>query len=130
MPFLHSILSACADLLFVLYVKRFYGLNIAYKASLCRIISWFTVYMCTRSLTNTIEEIFTIFSLAALQQASSLNKTNTNSYWWFHLCGFFSFVIRSTSAINLIPIYTLQFFYLCKTSYSKCKFTAQFILVG
>ena len=130
-PLIHAIGSACADLAFFKFVKRFYGSDIANKASFCRTISWFTMYMSTRSLTNNLEEIFTIFCLASLHKPSTDEKiTNQNNYWILHLFGFVSFATRATSAINLIPIYVYQFFGLCSTNYSKFKLFYQFTLIG
>jgi hypothetical protein len=58
------------------------------------------------------------------------DKNKTKSYMKFHLFSFLSFVIRPTSAINLIPIYFYQFFVLSKDGSSRLKFIFQFILVG
>ena len=121
---MHAFGSALADLLFIKFSIKFYGEQIAKYAIFCRMISWFTLYMSTRSLTNNVEEMFTIFCLASLK----MNKDS--SYWSLHLFGFISFVIRATAAINLLPIYVFQFFFLCKSSLSRIKFFYQFVSVG
>lgn len=96
-----------------------------------RTISWFTIYMSTRSLTNNMEEIFTIFCLARLINVpSEAAKSSKDSFWLLHICGFVSFAIRATAAINLIPIYVYQFFFLCQTYQSKFRLFWQFILTG
>jgi hypothetical protein len=129
-PTVHAVLSAFADLLFFAFTKRFYGNQIACKASLCRTISWFTMYMSTRSLTNNLEEIFTIFCLINLVSVSNETTSRSTNYWLLHTCGFVSFVIRATAAINLIPIYVYQFFFLCQTYHSKAKLFWQFVFTG
>ncbi len=108
-----------ADYVFYNYVKNEYNEDLAFKSSLCRLMSWFTFYISPRSLTNNIEEILTIFILASYPRKS-------NSYFLFHLLSFISFTIRATSAINLIPIYIYFFF---KTN-SKAKFFNEFLAIG
>lgn len=130
-PVLHATVSACADLVFYKFTRRVYGPEIADKAIFCRLVSWFTLYMSTRSTTNTLEEIFTIFCLASMQESPSRKLENiATNYWTLHICGFVSFVTRATSAINLIPIYVYQLFVLCNSNYLKLKFIFQFALVG
>ncbi len=126
MPLLHATASALADLVFFQLTSRLYGPKIGENALFCRLISWFTVYMSSRSTTNTLEEIFTIFCLGSLKKTSSFST----NYWVLHIFGFISFVTRATSAINLIPIYIYQFLILCNSSYLKLKFFLQFALVG
>ena len=120
-PIIHSIISSIADLAFFIYTRRTYGKNISYLATSCRLISWFTIYTSSRSLTNTLEEVFTIFCLASLSQTR---------FWLIHLFGFVSFVIRPTAAINLIPIYIYGLFFLCESLRLKLKFLIQFIFIG
>lgn len=124
-PILHCFISSCGDLLFLVYAKKFFGLQIAYLSSICRTMSWFTIYMSPRSLTNSLEEILTIACLSCID-----NRNNTGSYFKFHLSGFMSFIIRATSAINLIPIYFYQFFIISYSKASKFKLIQQFIIVG
>ena len=131
-------LSAWADLFYLRYVKRFFGENIAFKASFCRLTSWFTIYMSSRSLTNSLEEVFTIICLSlmraddtpGLKKKDNATKSARNQYWLFHAVAFTSFVVRSTAAINLIPIYVYHFFFLCSSSNSKIRFFVQFVLTG
>ena len=128
MPIIHAFISALGDLIFYLYAKKFFEHNIAYKALICRLLSYYTIYSCTRSLTNNIEEFFTICILASLQKPS--DQTNNTQFYKFHFLSFVSFVIRSTSAINLIPIYVYQFLFLITDNKTRLKFFLQFILVG
>ena len=127
---IHGLLSACADMAFYSYSKNFYGHKIANQAFILRLISWFTIYTCTRSLTNNLEEIFTIFCLNCLHNPKSTTIKMNNSYWLFHFVCFISFIVRSTAAINLIPIYVYQFFYLIKSNSIRLKFIIQFIVTG
>ena len=123
---------------YIVYVKRYFGEEIAIKATFCRLTSWFTIYTSPRSLTNSLEEFFTVVCLNLMQsdEANSHKKDDKSkkiksvNYWKFHFAAFVSFVIRSTAAINLIPIYVYHFFYLCNTVTSKLRFFLQFLLMG
>ncbi len=126
MPIIHALMASLADTVFLHYLRKFFPVDIAHKAMACRLISYYTVYAATRSLTNNVEEFFTICILASMQN----EKNKIKGFMNFHLFSFFSFVIRPTSAINLIPIYFYQFFILTKDSGSRLKFIFQFILVG
>jgi hypothetical protein len=139
-PIFHSLLNAWGDVFFLRYAKQFHGESIAYKAIFCRLTCWFTVYTSPRSLTNSLEEFFTVICLSLMrsdesysykkndkQKPSTKNKPN---YWIFHAVAFTSFVVRSTAAINLIPIYVYHFFYLCKHFSSKLRFIQQFLIMG
>ena len=121
---MHCLLAALADLALFAFVNKNYGSNLAYKVAFCRKISWLNSYMSTRSLTNNVEEILTIFCLYSIER----NPGKNTNFMLFHFFAFLSFVIRSTAAINLIPIYFYNFFFLCKSS--KFKFIYQFVLVG
>ncbi len=114
------------------YSKHFFGHKIANKALILRLISWFTIYTSTRSLTNNLEEMFTIFCLNCLinPKSQTIMDSQINSYWLFHFISFISFSIRATAAINLIPIYVYQFFYLIKSNSARFKFVFQFVITG
>ena len=124
---------------FLAYVKKIHGEKLAYKAIFCRLTSWFTIYTSPRSLTNSLEELFTVICLSLMQpdESYSSKKNDTHkkirqepNYWSFHLVAFTSFVIRSTAAINLIPIYVYHFFFLCNKFSSKLRFIQQFLISG
>ncbi len=135
---MHALLSALADLLFFTYVKRTFGLGLAKIAISCRLFSWYLIYISTRSLTNMLEEAFTIMSLNCLPKSaekkpkshSKSEKNTKNSFWLFHSINFLSFVLRSTAAINLIPIYIFYFFILLQTKWSRFVFIIQFAFIG
>ena len=126
-PIVHAFISSVGDLVYLIFLKKNFKKNIAYKAMACRLFNFYTIYSSKRSITNNIEEFFTICILASFKTDSDLNKSN---FWFFHLFAFLSFVIRATSAINLIPIYMYQFFHLIKENSIRFKFVFQFILVG
>ena len=125
--FAHCFLASVADFAFYLFVARFYGEALAFRAGFCRLVSWLTIYMSTRSLTNNIEEIFTVFCLYSMQK---FPLASNKSFLSLHLFAFFSFLIRSTAAINLAPTYFYNFFVLCNNPQLKLKFFYQFIFVG
>ena len=119
-------MSSLADTIFLYYLRKFYPVEVAHKAMVCRLINYYTVYAATRSLTNNVEEFFTICILASMQN----EKNKTKGFIKFHFFSFLSFVIRPTSAINLIPIYFYQLFVLSKDDSSRLKFIFQFIIIG
>jgi hypothetical protein len=125
-PIIHACITAIGDLVYLIFLKKFFKKDIAYKAMACRLFNFYNLYSSTRSLTNNIEEFFAICILASFKRDLDLNK----NFWFFHLFAFLSFVIRATSAINLIPIYIYQFFHLIKENSIRFKFILQFILVG
>lgn len=114
---IHALLTAIGDLLFYNHVVRTHGKQLALTASLLRCISWYSVYTSSRSLTNSLEELFTIIVLFCWS-----SKRN----FLFHVFAFLAFVIRSTAAINLIPIYFFAFF----STRSKTRFVFEFLLAG
>jgi hypothetical protein len=117
----HAVLTSIGDLTFLLYTSRVYGKQIGFLATVCRLVSWFTLYTSTRSLTNSMEELFTILCVASL---------DSKRFWPLHVCGFTSFAIRPTAAINLMPIYVYQFFVNCDSVKAKAQFIIQFIAIG
>ncbi|CAF0912048.1 unnamed protein product [Brachionus calyciflorus] len=124
-PILHCLLTAFSDFLFLLYVKKFFNKKIAYLSSICRLISWYSIYSSPRSISNNLEEFFTILSLYSFE-----DDTVSPRYSKFNIAGFFSFILRPTSAINLIPLYVYQFFFLCNRIDLKKKFIINFVLIG
>lgn len=114
---MHCILTAIGDFLFYTHVKRVYGENHALLASSIRCISWFTIYTCSRSLTNNLEELFCIIVMFCFS-----SKKN----FLFHLFAFIAFCVRPTAAINLIPIYAYAFF----STKSKLDFIRNFFISG
>lgn len=123
-PVCHAIFTAIADLVFYKYSTRAYGSSIGGVATACRLILWYSLYTGARSLTNNIEEAFTIFCL------NSLTYDKSQKYWPLHLFAFISFAVRPTAAVGLIPIYVYQFLALCPSIQSKVKFLTHFVLVG
>ena len=127
---MHSLLTAFADYAFFKYVKTTYNHEIAQKAIMCRLLSWFSFYVSPRSLTNNIEEVLTVFMLAAYPSENDKNQNlkifTKKSYWLFHMVSFISFSIRATAAINLAPIYV--YFFL--KSKSKLQFFQEFLIIG
>lgn len=123
-PLLHSLLTCVGDVLFYKYVATNHGNKVANWAIILRLMSWFTNYMSSRSLSNNLEEFFTIVILFYT------SKLNSSRSWLFHFISFVSFSFRSTAAISLIPIYVHAFFSLCNTNRLKFKFILDFILTG
>ena len=136
-PIIHCLLNAVGDLIFLLFAKRVYGYDIAYKATFCRVILWFTIYASSRSLTNSLEEFFTIICLSLLKINDEVGERKKNksrkesySFWLFHIFAFSSFIFRATAAINLIPIYVYQFVFLCSSIKARVYFLIQFVMIG
>jgi GPI mannosyltransferase 3 len=124
----HTFLTAFGDVLLYLYAQRVYkSREFASKVLLCRLMSWLTMYFASRSLTNCLEEFFTIFCIYLM---SNIRNGDKNTFWSFHFFAFLSFVIRATAAINLIPIYFYSFFVQCDNKSLKLKFFTQFIIIG
>ncbi|RMZ94292.1 GPI mannosyltransferase 3 isoform X1, partial [Brachionus plicatilis] len=124
-PVIHSVLTAVGDFYFIIYAKKSFGQKIAYLSCLCRLLSWYSIYTSSRSLANNLEELFTIFSLNTLEY-----DTLRPNYTFFNIAGFFSFILRPTAAVNLVPIYCYQFFLLCNRHDLKIKFFLNFLIVG
>lgn len=124
-PIIHSVLTALGDFFFIIYVKKSFGQKLAYLSCLCRLLSWYSIYTSSRSLSNNLEEFFTILSLYNFE-----HDPIRPNYTFFNIAGFFSFVLRPTAAVNLVPIYGYQFFYLCHRNDLKIKFFLNFLIVG
>ncbi|XP_043349312.1 GPI mannosyltransferase 3 isoform X2 [Dermochelys coriacea] len=72
---------------------------------LCQLCSWFTWYCCTRTLTNTMETVLTIFALFYYPMEGSKTKSSCKYLTLVTL----AFIIRPTAVIPWIPLVLRHF---------------------
>ena len=96
--------ASCGDLfLYKLAVRRF-GPQTGIWTLICYLISWFTFYSVTRTLTNSLETILT--TIALYYWPSNSGKDNDNNKEIIKALCFaaFSCIIRPTAAIIWVPL--------------------------
>uniref|UniRef100_A0A452HQW6 Mannosyltransferase n=1 Tax=Gopherus agassizii TaxID=38772 RepID=A0A452HQW6_9SAUR len=72
---------------------------------LCQLCSWFTWYCCTRTLTNTMETVLTIFALFYYPMEGSKTRSSCKYLTLVAL----AFIIRPTAVIPWIPLVLRHF---------------------
>ncbi|XP_028562723.2 GPI alpha-1,2-mannosyltransferase 3 isoform X1 [Podarcis muralis] len=101
-----ALLAALADVVLYSLVKRLDGAEVAKWVYFCQLCSWFTWYCCTRTLTNTMEAVLTIFALYYYPLEAT--KTKRSSIPYLTLVAL-SFVIRPTALILWVPLLLRHF---------------------
>jgi phosphatidylinositol glycan class B len=106
---LQAILAAFGDLYLFKLSTKLFGKESAKWSLLCGLVSWFTFYCVTRTLTNSTETVLTTIALYYWPwTAEKKSKEHSN----FILSLFFaalSCLIRPTSAIIWIPLSVITF---------------------
>ncbi|XP_056671640.1 GPI mannosyltransferase 3 [Monodelphis domestica] len=95
-----ALLSAVADVKLYSLVKQLENKEMAKWVFFCQLCSWFTWYCCTRTLTNTMETVLTIFALFYYPLEGS---KFVNSFMYSSLVAL-AFIIRPTAVIPWIPL--------------------------
>lgn len=104
-----SCFASFGDLfLYKLAVKRF-DLQTGRWTLICYLISWFTFYSVTRTLTNSLETVLTTIALYYWPCNSKENNNNKEIIKSITFAAF-SCIIRPTAAIIWIPLCTLHLF--------------------
>ncbi|XP_048812839.1 GPI mannosyltransferase 3 [Lagopus muta] len=100
-----AVLAAFADVKLYLLVKHLENAETAKYVYFCQLCSWFTWYTCTRTLTNTMETLLTIFALYYYPMKGS----KMGSRWKYLSLIALGIVIRPTAAIPWIPLVFCHF---------------------
>ncbi|XP_059570673.1 GPI mannosyltransferase 3 isoform X1 [Alligator mississippiensis] len=95
-----ALLSALADVKLYSFVKYTENAETAKCVYFCQLCSWFTWYCCTRTLTNTMETVLTIFALFYYP----LEGSKTGSSCKYLTLVALAFIIRPTAVIPWIPL--------------------------
>ncbi|XP_031472395.1 GPI mannosyltransferase 3 isoform X2 [Phasianus colchicus] len=95
-----AVLAAFADVKLYLLVKHLENAETAKYVYFCQLCSWFTWYTCTRTLTNTMETLLTIFALYYYP----IKGSKMGSRWKYLSLIALAIVIRPTAAIPWIPL--------------------------
>ncbi|XP_073159909.1 GPI mannosyltransferase 3 isoform X2 [Lepidochelys kempii] len=100
-----ALLSALADVKLYSLVRHLETAETAKWVYLCQLCSWFTWYCCTRTLTNTMETVLTIFALFYYPMEGSKTKSSCKYLTLVTL----AFIIRPTAVIPWIPLVLRHF---------------------
>ncbi|XP_075753401.1 GPI alpha-1,2-mannosyltransferase 3 [Pelodiscus sinensis] len=100
-----ALLSALADVKLYSFVRHLENAETAKWVYLCQLCSWFTWYCCTRTLTNTMETVLTIFALFYYPLEGSKTRRSCKYLTWVAL----AFIIRPTAIIPWIPLVLWHF---------------------
>ncbi|KAI6078079.1 GPI mannosyltransferase 3 [Aix galericulata] len=95
-----AVLAAFADVKLYLLARHLENAETAKYVYFCQLCSWFTWYSCTRTLTNTMETLLTIFALYYYPMKGS--KTGSSCKYLTLIA--LAIVIRPTAAIPWIPL--------------------------
>ncbi|XP_040535911.1 GPI mannosyltransferase 3 isoform X2 [Gallus gallus] len=95
-----AVLAAFADVKLYLLVKHLENAETAKYVYFCQLCSWFTWYTCTRTLTNTMETLLTIFALYYYP----IKGSKLGSRWKYLNLIALAIVVRPTAAIPWIPL--------------------------
>ncbi|XP_042660105.1 GPI mannosyltransferase 3 isoform X2 [Tyto alba] len=95
-----AVLAAFADVKLYSLVQRLENAETAKCVYFCQLCSWFTWYACTRTLTNTMETLLTIFALSYYPIKGS--KMGSSCKYLALLA--LAIVIRPTAIIPWIPL--------------------------
>ncbi|XP_066052745.1 GPI mannosyltransferase 3 [Chamaea fasciata] len=95
-----AVLAAFADVKLYSLVQQLENSETAKFVFFCQLCSWFTWYSCTRTLTNTMETILTIFALSYYPIKGS--KTGNSSKYLALVA--LAIVIRPTAVIPWMPL--------------------------
>lgn len=98
-------LSAAADVKMYSLLKQLENAEVAKWVFFCQLCSWFNWYCSTRTLTNTMETVLTIFALFYFPIEGSKTR---NSSKYLSLVAL-AFVIRPTAVIIWIPLLISHF---------------------
>ncbi|XP_039626202.1 GPI mannosyltransferase 3 [Polypterus senegalus] len=101
-----ALLAAFSDVKLYSLMRRLESPDVARWVYFCQLSSWFTWYCCTRTLTNTMETVFTIIALHYYPLQGS--KTQ-NSFKYLTLVAL-AVIIRPTAAIIWLPLLIFHFF--------------------
>uniref|UniRef100_A0A8C0FZT1 Mannosyltransferase n=1 Tax=Chelonoidis abingdonii TaxID=106734 RepID=A0A8C0FZT1_CHEAB len=100
-----AVLSALADVKLYSLVRHLENAETAKWVYLCQLCSWFTWYCCTRTLTNTMETVLTIFALFYYPMEGSKTRSSCKYLTLVAL----AFIIRPTAVIPWIPLVLRHF---------------------
>ncbi|XP_030432594.1 GPI mannosyltransferase 3 isoform X1 [Gopherus evgoodei] len=100
-----AVLSALADVKLYSLVRHLDNAETAKWVYLCQLCSWFTWYCCTRTLTNTMETVLTIFALFYYPMEGSKTRSSCKYLTLVAL----AFIIRPTAVIPWIPLVLRHF---------------------
>ncbi|NXV68438.1 PIGB mannosyltransferase, partial [Molothrus ater] len=95
-----AVLAAFADVKLYSLVQHLENSETAKFVFFCQLCSWFTWYSCTRTLTNTMETILTIFALSYYPIKGS---KMANSWKYLALVAL-AIIIRPTAVIPWMPL--------------------------
>ncbi|XP_067161602.1 GPI mannosyltransferase 3 isoform X3 [Apteryx mantelli] len=95
-----ALLAAFADVKLYSLVRHLENAETAKWVYFCQLCSWFTWYSCTRTLTNTMETLLTIFALSYYPIKGS--KMGSSCKYLTLIA--FAIVIRPTAVIPWIPL--------------------------
>ncbi|XP_020836943.1 GPI alpha-1,2-mannosyltransferase 3 [Phascolarctos cinereus] len=100
-----ALLSAVADVKLYSLMRQLENQEVAKWVFFCQLCSWFTWYCCTRTLTNTMETVLTIFALFYYPLEGS---KSVNSFMYSSLVAL-AFIIRPTAVIPWVPLLFIHF---------------------
>ncbi|XP_043934886.1 GPI mannosyltransferase 3 [Protopterus annectens] len=100
-----SLLSALADVRLYCLVNTLENAETAKWVYFCQLCSWFTWYCCTRTLTNSMETILTVFALYYYPFHGTHKKSSSKYLMWIAL----AFIIRPTAVTVWLPLLFLNF---------------------
>ncbi|XP_026537908.1 GPI mannosyltransferase 3 [Notechis scutatus] len=100
-----AVLAAFADVKLYSLAKRLDNFETAQWVYFCQLCSWFTWYCCTRTLTNTMEAVLTIFALCHYP----MEGTKMESSRCYLALVALACIIRPTAAIPWAPLLLWHF---------------------
>uniref|UniRef100_A0A8D0L3I9 Mannosyltransferase n=1 Tax=Sphenodon punctatus TaxID=8508 RepID=A0A8D0L3I9_SPHPU len=95
-----ALLSALADVKLYSLVRHLENAETAKWVYFCQLCSWFTWYCCTRTLTNTMETVLTIFALYYYPMDGTKKRSSIKYLTLVAL----AFIIRPTAVIPWMPL--------------------------
>ncbi|XP_061203440.1 GPI mannosyltransferase 3 [Neopsephotus bourkii] len=101
-----AVLAAFADVKLYSLVRHLENAETAKWVYFCQLCSWFTWYSCTRTLTNTMETLLTIFALSYYPIRGSKMGSSCKYLALIAL----AIIIRPTAVILWIPLVFSHFF--------------------
>ncbi|KAM3828390.1 GPI mannosyltransferase 3 isoform 2-T2 [Vipera latastei] len=100
-----AVLAAFADVKLYSLAKRLDHFETAKWVYFCQVCSWFTWYCCTRTLTNTMEAVLTIFALYYYPMEGT--KMESSRYYLALVA--LACIVRPTAAIPWAPLLLWHF---------------------
>uniref|UniRef100_A0A3Q2YLC8 Mannosyltransferase n=1 Tax=Hippocampus comes TaxID=109280 RepID=A0A3Q2YLC8_HIPCM len=102
---LQALLSAFADVKFFFLMRTLEDRNIAKWTFFCHMCSWFTWFLCTRTLTNSVEATITCLALSYFPLPAS--KTHSSKKYLSLVA--LAIIVRPTALIVWLPLLAYHF---------------------